>query len=113
MNADEHFALQNAQEERIQCSAIHYNDGKEYPRQPKNIEVGMVVCGLRHCNCYVISYNLRSSLGWVPATPHTEGFLTNKNRFVDRTEGYQIAKKANQILDGEGNGEFLYSEDIY
>lgn len=39
-----------------------------------------------------------------------QGFLTNKNRFVDREEGAIIAFDAGQI---EKEKETLYSEDLY
>jgi len=43
-----------------------------------------------------------------------QGFLTNKNRFVDREEGYDIAELANQLNDrSRGGSRALYSEDLY
>jgi hypothetical protein len=40
-----------------------------------------------------------------------QGFLTSKNRFVDRAEAWQIALKAKQVTgDEEG---LLTSEDLY
>jgi len=44
-----------------------------------------------------------------------QGFLTNKNRFVDRKEGMKIAisaKQFNGVLD-KSNYTTLYSEHIY
>lgn len=49
----------NNSSEYIICSAIHFDDGKEYVHQPKNIKSGFVVTGRRHHNCY----NVLSSLG--------------------------------------------------
>ena len=37
---------------KILCSAIHVKDGKKYEHQPKNIDLGFVVCGRRHHNCF-------------------------------------------------------------
>lgn len=43
-----------------------------------------------------------------------QGFLTNKNRFVDRFEAYKIALSTNQITEGKTHhNDKLYSEDIY
>jgi len=39
-----------------------------------------------------------------------QGFLTNKNRFVDRKEGAQIAYRSGQI---EELKETLFSEDLW
>lgn len=40
--------------EDIRCAAIYYNDGNEYPHQPRNIDIGYVLCGLRHHNCFAM-----------------------------------------------------------
>ena len=41
-----------------------------------------------------------------------QGFLTSKNRFVDRKEALKIAKKYNNLNKLVDNDE-LYSEDIF
>jgi len=47
----------------------------------------------------------------------TQGFLTNKNRFVNRKEAYDIAYKADQIVgpnSNRANNDIeLTSEDLY
>jgi hypothetical protein len=107
-------------DEYILCSAIWYNDGKQYRAQPKNIEEGIVVCGLRHPNCIHILSTifypdfltcehcderrikvLRNQI---------QGFLTNKNRFVGREEAMEIAFNAKQISKKKKE---LFSEDLY
>lgn len=101
--------------EYILCAANYYNDGKIYTYSPVNIEVGFVICGHRHHNCI-------SSFVQLVGFPYTEdghrlhnteiqGFLTNKNRFVDRLEGARIAILAEQIDDVFKKK--LYSEDLY
>jgi hypothetical protein len=96
-----------AKAEYIICAAIHYNDGKTYLHQPKNIDSGIVVCGRRHHN---IIYNWNQlSLGKTRRTD-TEGFLTSKDRFVDRKEGGRIAFEAGQI---KKITDCLFSEDLY
>lgn len=45
-----------------------------------------------------------------------QGFLTTRDRFVDRTEGYKVAKAAGQIIyrpDVTPTPGTLYSEDLW
>ena len=100
--------------EKILCSAIWFNNDEPYVHQPKNIKTGLVICGLRHCNCYQTIYILSNneSKYKLQFKKITEGFLTNLNRFVDREEAYIIALNAKQI-DSRINGSALYSEDLY
>jgi hypothetical protein len=114
--------------EYVLCAAIYYNDGKEYPHQPKNIQTGFVICGRRHHNC--IS-TLSTVAGIKTKAKDIQGFITNTDLFVNRQEAYLIALKAGQIKprkeDKELNdwlklpqglpdiliSEDLYSEDLY
>lgn len=104
--------------ERIICAAIWY---KELPTQtflPKNIKQGIVVCGHRHPHCIDI-VKMLSGLRTVKLAPdgvgeNIQGFLTNTNRFVDRTEARKIALAAEQIVDDKTySTKELYSEDLY
>lgn len=99
-------------EERILCAAIWVDDGKEYVHQPINITTGMVFCGWRHSNCFVL-LNAAFPKGSVDeqqlAGKH-QGFLTSLGRFVDRREAGKIAYKAGQV---ERPNLFLTSEDLY
>lgn len=93
--------------EYIICAAIHYEDGKEYVHQPKNITTGFVVCGRRHHNIIAVVSQIA---GMRTGDSATQGFLTSKDRFVDRNEGGQIAYQNGQC------GELtncLFSEDLY
>jgi len=111
----EEFLNKMIDEEKILCAAIWY---KELPTQNflcKNITQGIVVCGLRHGNCIDIVKNL-SGLRTVKISPdgvgeNIQGFLTNKNRFVDRTEGALIHLKNGGKLNY--STKELYSEDLY
>lgn len=103
--------------EYILCSAIHYDDGKEYIHQPRNIATGFVICGRRHHN---IINTLAQVFGRETKDRTGQGFLTNTDRFVDRKEAYIIAKNANQLnnkLHDQSNpqliSEDLYSENLY
>ncbi len=104
--------------ERILCAAIWY---KEIPLKktidgvlPKNCDSGIVVTGHRHGQCI---WTVLSLTGLRTVThakdgvgEHEQGFLTNKNRFVNRKEAAIIAFGANQITEPK---ETLYSEDLY
>ena len=106
--------------ERILCAAIWYKDLKlqkifEHNVLPKNCDRGLVFCGFRHPHCM---YSMSSITGLRSVTPecgeYIQGFLTNKNRFVDREEGLEIAYDAGQLknLDKQREGQ-LFSEDLY
>lgn len=103
--------------EYILCAAIWYKDlpvKREIHndrRLPRNIEQGVVFCGHRHPQCLyhmVAIYGLRQC----EAGDEVQGFLTNTNRFVTRTQAAIIAKQAKQIISEHKVGE-LYSEDLY
>ena len=109
-------------QERIQCAAIWF---KELPLKnpevltnrgfaPYNVDVGVVMCGWRHPN---VLYQMVAITGLssYKAGKNIQGFLTNKNRFVDRKEGAQIAMAAGQIISHKTtfNEKMLFSEDIY
>jgi len=94
--------------EYIICAAIWYQDGNVYPHQPFNIKSGIVFCGRRHHNCFIpasIAFPQRDK------EKIEQGFLTSKDRYVNRREAAVIARNAGQISD-ETN-ICLFSEDIY
>lgn len=106
--------------EKILCAAIWY---KELPReidargfQPVNTDVGIVVTGYRHGNCIATVKELSGlrsvKLAHDGVGELKQGFLTNKNRFVDRQEAMIIARKANQLIN-EDHTDTLFSEDLY
>jgi hypothetical protein len=104
--------------EYILCAAIWY---KDIPLQkvidgvlPKNCDRGLVVLGHRHGQCM---WTMSSLTGLRSVTnaedgvgEYEQGFLTNKNRFVDREEGGKIAFDAGQTEDLRTR---LFSEDLY
>ncbi len=105
--------------EYILCASIWY---KELPLvrpelleprgfRPYNVDRGIVISGWRHVNCL---YQMASITGLrdIPEQvgDSIQGFLTNKNRFVGREEGTQIAFDAGQIKQHVIS---LYSEDLY
>jgi hypothetical protein len=107
--------------EYILCAAIHYlelplinNDIPSSLLRPVNIATGIVFCGFRHPHCM---YQMVAITGTKSVKPecgdYTQGFLTSKNRFVDRKEAAIIAIASGQILKTEYEEGVLFSEDIY
>ena len=104
----------NNKEEYILCSALWYKKEGQWPHQPKNIDQGFVVCGRRHHNCFqtlnIIDPKFDRSL-------IVQGFLTSTDRFIDRKEAFELAKKNGQIKEVEEFenvvGNQLFSEDLY
>lgn len=97
--------------ERILCSAIWYKDVQ--PRavhRPINTPGGVVVSGFRHGHCISQIVPLTGERMF-KLGDHIQGFLTNKNRFVDRVEGGEIWKSNGGEL--KYSKTELYSEDIY
>jgi hypothetical protein len=44
---------------------------------------------------------------------YKQGFITSTGRFVDRAEGYVLARLAGQIVKKHGAANVLYSEDMW
>lgn len=112
--------------EFILCAAIWINDNQVHKEQPQNIEIGFVICGRRHHNCYQTIEDLKGDVNkYLKSINMSEadyrehqGFMTSLDRYVNRKEGFKIAKDNNQILFGlsaSNNGEdsILISENLY
>ena len=101
------------------CSAIWY---KELPLKKTNIPLnvllpvncnkGVVFCGQNHNHCM---YTMIAVTGLMSdqAGESIQGFLTTKNRFVDRYDAYTVAVDAGQIKHDDKFVKKLYSEDIW
>jgi|SRR6478609_3084701 len=85
--------------ERIVCAAHRLN--------------GYIVIGLRHCD----ENTVRDAPSKTYLMDAEQGFITNRRRFVDRQEAFQIAVREQQIKRRVGgdnsNGGTLYSENLY
>jgi len=104
--------------ERILCAAIWYEELSGITDRitnplflPKNLNKGLVFCGYRHQQCIYFKSTMTNKRD-SQCGKHTQGFLTSKNRFVDRVEAAEIALKAKQIIKIK-HGDRLYSEDLY
>lgn len=92
------------EKEFILCAAIKYN--------------GFIVSAHRHSDCYTLLRDLIKVNDDDLPGRDSQGFLTSLNRFVDRREGWVIAKKNNQIQYGLevsdfGDDSVLISENLY
>lgn len=95
--------------EHILCSAIWFDDGEQHAHMPVNIKSGYVVCGMRHGNCFSTAYALCKDRSYIKYEKE-QGFLTSKNRFVDRLEAAKLAFYAGQIKQIT---HILYSENLW
>lgn len=109
---EEELFSNKSKEEYVLCAAIHFNDRKEYEHQPKNIASGFVVCGRRHHNCFITAKILGfDKKGFNEGDGSlVQGFLTSKDRFLDRKEAAKLAISMNQT---DRNPNILFSEDLY
>jgi hypothetical protein len=103
---DEH--LNNGEIEYIMCAANWVDDDKEYYFQPYNIPSGIVFCGWRH-PCIIQQYRNIYKVGDVK---EIQGFLTTKNRFLNRKESLEIVKNNGQLKKPLIGG-ILTSEDLW
>ena len=94
--------------EDIRCAAIWVDDeNTDWAHQPRNIKSGYVICGLRHHNCFSDPRFIDSK---IKKHKVVQGFLTSKDRFVNRVEAAHIALSASQIPEIVTQ---LFSEDLY
>jgi hypothetical protein len=108
-------------DEYILSAANWYKDlplvKDDFPKgfiRPLNCDRGMVFCGLRHHICLYIMVAMTGKMQH-QAGEEIQGFITSKNRFVNRLEALEIARTAGQINENElGNPLIgLFSEDLY
>lgn len=102
--------MNNGKVEYVMCAANWINDGIEYPFQPFNIDLGLVYCGWRH-PCIFQQYSERFPQETFGKS-ETQGFLTNKNRFLTRKEALELVKENGQLKQPLIGG-MLTSEDLW
>ena len=108
--------------EFVLCAAIWYKELDKMSEKwtpniegfirPKNIDKGIVICGYRHPSCM---YTMVAITGMrsveTDCGKYSQGFLTSKNRFVDRKEGALLFTQSGGKLNYSTNE--LFSEDLY
>lgn len=100
-------------QEKILCAAIWYKEQPKSAILPLNVDKGVVVAGLRHAYCiasFVALTGKRSVL--TECGEYVQGFITTKDRFVDRKEAMLLAREAGQVPKTQSFEE-LFSEDLY
>lgn len=105
--------MKEENKEIVLCAAIYFDDGKFHPHQPKGILTGVIMCGYRHCSIFTQTGMLTSERNGMGIYEKEQGFLTNKNRFVDRTEAAKIALESGQIKELKYWEDRLDSSDLY
>jgi hypothetical protein len=96
---------------KILCAAVWHLNHTQHIEQPKNIVKGCVFVGRRHSNCYeqIIIQNVP-----VKYKDCIDGFITNDNYFLTRSESFKIALEAHQLLPHVNeNSDLLISEMLY
>ena len=102
---------QETQPEVVICAAIRLPDGK-------------VFRGNRHSDCIETAYKFVNWNGgvdpseerWQPNMCDDQGFITSRNRYVGREEGFKLQQAAglpSACLSGYRLSEYLFSEDLY
>lgn len=98
--------INNGEREYILCAAIWVETDEDYIFKPFNVDKGLVYSGWRHPQILEI----------IPKEYRTvrkvQGFLTNKNRFLNRHDSLELVKENGQ-LQGETYSSFLTSEDLW
>lgn len=90
--------LQGERQEVCICAAVRLYDGR-------------VIRGHRHHNCFVAA-NEAGQRGLI--LQDMQGFVTSRNRYVDRAEGLALQLAAGiPSARGDYNGRALHSEDLY
>lgn len=69
-----------------------------------------LLAGRRHADCFQHAFKQG-----IPKEDLIQGFVTNRGRFVDREEGFQMMRSAGipSASPGGYRGTHLYSEDLY
>lgn len=105
---NEDFLSNVEREEYILCAALYYDDGIKRVHQPKNIDTGLVICGRRHHNCFNILFQIFKDISKKSLVK--QGFLSSKDRFLDRKTAAIVALNSKQIYK---KTKSLFSEDLY
>jgi len=106
-----HGRIRSTDQEYIICAANWYKvPTSKSEHLPKNIDYGIVVCGRRHHNIFATVAKISEDFMHDTKRVCEQGFLTSKDRWVDRKEAGEIAFKAEQTTELR---TCLFSEDLY
>lgn len=102
--------LDNSKTEYVMCAANWIDDGKHYTHKPFNISTGLVFCGWRHGS--IFEQTEKQFPHWAFGIHTIQGFLTTKNRFLNRTDALELVKRTGQLTNPLIGSE-LTSEDLW
>jgi len=106
-----HGRIRGTDQEYIICAANWYKvPTSKSEHLPKNIDYGIVVCGRRHHNIFATVAKISEDFMHDTKGVCEQGFLTSKDRWVDRKDAGLIAYQAGQTTDLRKQ---LFSEDLY
>lgn len=89
-------------EERITAAAVRYH-GMTFSLLPP----------ARHGECILLMLACRQDVDRNETGPEEQGFVTSRNRFVDRVEARAIAVAAGQLTWRDAKLPELFSEDVW
>lgn len=96
--------------ERILCAAIWFKGFERPVHRPINTPGGVVLCGHRHGHVIGQFVSLTGKK-MHEAGEYVQGFLTDRNRFLDRKEATKLWVGQGNKLEYQDNQ--LFSEDLY
>ncbi len=104
----------NNKGEYILSAAIYFDDKIVHKCPPLNIKTGFVVTGRRHSDCHT-TLEFFDKEGKYPVNKDGQGFITSKNRYLNRADAYWVAKNAGQLspISIHDENPCLISEDLY
>ena len=94
--------------EKILCAAIWFKDAETPIHTVKNVD-GLVLCGYRHGHI-IGQITTLTGKRIFELGESVQGFLTDRNRFLDRKEALDLFKANGGVPEFKDE---LYSEDLY
>jgi len=102
--------MNNGKTEYLMCAANWVNDDEDYTHKPYNIDKGLVFSGHRHPQIFETTSIIYPFSIYGKLT--TQGFLTTKNRFLNRAEALVLVRENGQLKQPLIGG-MLTSEDLW
>jgi len=92
--------METKHQQRVVCAAI-------------KTHVGQILCSPRHTDQILLNVIMSSGYSAQHFRASEQGFVDNFGKFLSRTEAWEVASNANQILYSVGADGTLYSENLY